>query len=59
VLFVALVPIFFLYLIWLPMTAVNWIKAAEIPENAEVIPLIPCNTSAEESKKKRDPSVVL
>jgi hypothetical protein len=59
VLFVALVPILFLYLVWLPLTAMNWIKAAQIPENAEVVPLIPCSSSAQDAKKKRDPSVVL
>ena len=58
VLVLALVPIFFLYLVWLPMTAANWVKAADIPENADIVPLIPCNVSSEE-KKKRDPSVVL
>jgi hypothetical protein len=33
VLFIALVPIFCLYLIWLPLTVVGAVKAADIPEN--------------------------
>mmetsp|Transcript_12435 Transcript_12435/g.27292 ORF Transcript_12435/g.27292 Transcript_12435/m.27292 type:complete len:227 (-) Transcript_12435:655-1335(-) len=33
ILFIALVPIFCLYLVWLPLTVVGAIKAADIPEN--------------------------
>ena len=36
VLFAALMPIVALYLVWLPLTAHNYIKAADIPENKHI-----------------------
>jgi hypothetical protein len=41
ILIVALVPMVVLYFVWLPLTAVGWVKAADIEENNH-IPVMPC-----------------
>ena len=54
VLFAALMPIVALYLVWLPLTAHNYIKAADIPENKHITPIIDFNSSHHSDRKKED-----
>ena len=65
---IAVITIASLYIIWLPLTAYGWVKAADIPENKHINPRLKCDgcipalvlpSSSTSDGKKREPSVVL
>ena len=40
---IAVITIASLYIIWLPLTAYGWVKAADIPENKHINPRLKCD----------------